>query len=76
MKNSYKIAESLKPLKERGKQIVVFSIMSPVLSFNLDWADTVLFGYSYSPFSLEAMAAVISGQVNPEGVLPITIPKK
>ncbi|WP_407436498.1 glycoside hydrolase family 3 N-terminal domain-containing protein [Treponema sp.] len=75
-KNSYKIAESLKPLKAQGKKIVVFSIMSPVLSFNLDWADTVLFGYSYSPFSLEAMAAVISGQVNPEGVLPITIPKK
>lgn len=72
-RNSYKVAESLKPLQSKGKKIVVFSIMSPVLSFNLDWADTVLFGYSYSPFSFEALAAVVSGQVNPEGTLPITV---
>lgn len=70
---SYRVAESLKPLQEKGKKIVVFSIMSPVLSFDLDWADTVLFGYSYSPFSFEALAAVVSGQVPAGGKLPISV---
>ena len=74
-RNSVKTAEALKPLQKRGKKIVVFSIMSPVLSFNLDWADTVLFGYSYSPYSFTGLAAVASGRVEPEGVLPIPVEK-
>lgn len=74
-RNSVKTAEALKPLQKRGKKIVVFSIMSPVLSFNLDWADTVLFGYSYSPYSFTGLAAVASGRVEPEGVLPISVEK-
>ncbi|WP_318676594.1 glycoside hydrolase family 3 protein [Treponema sp.] len=74
-RNSVKTVEALKPLQKRGKKIVVFSIMSPVLSFNLDWADTVLFGYSYSPYSFTGLAAVASGRVEPEGVLPISVEK-
>lgn len=74
-RNSVKTAEALKTLQKRGKKIVVFSIMSPVLSFNLDWADTVLFGYSYSPYSFTGLAAVASGRVEPEGVLPISVEK-
>lgn len=75
-KYSLKVAQSLKGLKQRGKKIVVLSIMSPVLSFDLDWADTVLFGYSYSPYSFAALSATCAGFVNPEGFLPITVPQK
>lgn len=75
-RNSIRTVEALKPLQARGKKIVVFSIMSPVLSFNLDWADTVLFGYSYSPYSFMGLAGAASGRFDPAGILPITIPSK
>lgn len=75
-RNSYRTALALKPLQSRGKKIVVFSIMSPVLSFELDWADTVLFGYSYSPFSFMALSAVCTGKIEATGVLPITVPTR
>ena len=74
--NSFKIAESLKRYQSKGKKIVIFSIMSPVISFNLTWPDTVLFGYSYSPYSFMGLAAVASGKINPTGVLPISVPQK
>lgn len=75
-RNSYRTAEALKPLQARGKKIVIFSIMSPVLSFNLDWADCVLFGYSYSPYSFVGLSAVAAGRIDANGVLPITVPEK
>lgn len=75
-RNSFRTAQALKPLQARGKKIVVFSIMSPVLSFDLDWADTVLFGYSYSPYSFVGLSAVASGKFDPAGILPITVPGK
>lgn len=75
-RNSYKTAQALKPLQNKGKKIVVFSIMSPVLSFDLDWADTVLFGYSYSPYSFVGLSAVAAGRFEAGGVLPITVPGK
>lgn len=74
--NSYNTAQSLKPLLAKGKKIIVFSIMSPVLSFDLSWADTVLIGYSYSPYSFIALAAVAAGRVEATGVLPISVYKK
>lgn len=69
---SLRAAEQLRTLQSRGKKIVVFSIMSPVLSFDLSWADTVLAGYSYSPFSFLGLAAAASGQIEADGVLPIS----
>ncbi len=69
---SAKVAESLRPLQNRGKKIVVLSIMSPVESWNITWADTILMGYSYSPYSLEALIAACAGEFVPQGVLPIT----
>lgn len=74
-KNSLRTAELLKSVQKRGKKIVIFSIMSPVLSFNLDWADTVLFGYSYSPYSFVGLAATAAGAIEPTGILPIPVKK-
>ena len=71
--HSVKNAEMLKSLQKKGKKIVVFSIMSPVLAFDLSWADTVLFGYSYSPFSFAALSAVSAGQIDCQGILPFSV---
>ena len=71
--HSVKTAEMLKPLQKKDKKIVVFSIMSPVLAFDLSWADTVLFGYSYSPFSFAALSAVSAGQIDCQGILPFSV---
>lgn len=64
---SAKIAESLKPLE---KKVIVFSIMTPNYSFSLDWADTIIAGYSYSPYTIQAMFGALNGEYNAKGVLP------
>ena len=69
--NSAAVARALKPLANRGKKIVIFAIMSPVLVEGFDWADTVLLGYSYSPYALEALVGAAAGEFDPPGVEPI-----
>ena len=70
-KNSAAAANALKTLASRGKKIVIFAIMSPVLAEGFDWADTVLLGYSYSPYALEALVGAAAGEFDPPGVEPI-----
>ncbi len=70
-KNSATAARSLKPLAKAGKKVVVFAIMSPVLVEDFDWADTVLLGYSYSPYALEALVGAAAGEFEAPGVEPI-----
>ncbi len=70
--NSARVAEALKPLALQGKKIVLFGIMSPVLVTDFDWADTVLLGYSYSPYSLEALVGCTAGEFKGEGREPIS----
>lgn len=70
--NSAQVAKSLAALAQKGKRIVIFAIMSPVLAMNdFDFADTILMGYSYSPYSLEALVGAAAGEFEPEGILPI-----
>lgn len=57
-------------LKDKGKKVVVFSIMTPTYSFGLDWAEEILLGYSWSGYTLEAMFGAMNGEFEPEGVLP------
>lgn len=64
-----RIAESLKKL---GKKVVICSIMYPVYSERLTWTDTVLMGYSWSGYTLEAMAALLAGEYEAEAILPFT----
>ncbi|MCQ2574021.1 MAG: glycoside hydrolase family 3 protein [Treponema sp.] len=64
-----KIAESIRKL---GKKVIVCSIMYPVYSERLTWADSVLMGYSWSGYTLDAMASVLAGEYKPEGTLPFT----
>lgn len=74
--NSAKVAKNILSLQKRGVRVVVFSIMAPITSYGLTDAECVLFGYSYSPYSLQALAAVASGVIPANGILPVTVPER
>jgi beta-N-acetylhexosaminidase len=58
-------------LRYAGKRVIIISVTSPVPSFNLEWADTVLYTYSTSPSSFEAAFGALAGEFIPRGMLPI-----
>ena len=67
--HSAKVCQRLRNL---GKRVIVFSVMSPVYVLNgFDWADTILCAYSYSDFSCAALFAALNGEIPAEGVLPL-----
>ncbi|MDE7292202.1 MAG: glycoside hydrolase family 3 protein [Treponemataceae bacterium] len=70
--NSAQVAQTLRRLSQQGKRVIIFAIMSPVLVADFDWADTVLLGYSYSPYSLEALVGACAGEFEPQGIEPIS----
>ena len=51
--------------------LAVISILSPIPAFDLDWADTLIFTYSASPWSFDAAIAALAGDFDPRGVLPL-----
>lgn len=66
--NHKKIAEYF---KGSNKRVVILSTMSPTLVENMDWADTVLLGYSWRcDYSLKAMLAALNGEFSPSGTKP------
>jgi beta-N-acetylhexosaminidase len=67
--NSATVAKQLRGL---GKRVIILSIMSPVDAFDLAWADTILMGYSYSPYTFEALFAALAGDFRPRGTLPLS----
>ena len=70
--NSARVAQTLRTLSRQGKRVIIFAIMSPVLVADFDWADTILLGYSYSPYSLEALVGACAGEFEPQGIEPIS----
>ena len=68
--NSAAVAKSLSAIAGR-KRVVIFAIMSPVLVKDFEWADTILLGYSYSPYALEALVGAAAGEFVPPGTEPI-----
>ncbi len=55
-----------------GKKVIILSIMSPVFVMNdFDWVDAVICGYSYSDYSFKALFAVLAGEIEAEGELPL-----
>jgi beta-N-acetylhexosaminidase len=67
-KNSATLA---KHLKNSGKRVIILSIMTPVDAFDIPSADTILMGYSYSPYTLNALFGALAGEYTPHGVLPL-----
>ena len=57
--------------KGSGKKVIILSTMSPELTKELSWADTILLGYSWRcEFTLRAMLGVINGEYKAQGVKP------
>lgn len=69
--NNATAIRALEALQRSGKRVIVLSIQSPVPAMNLTWADSVIFGYSYSPFSFRAMFAVLAGDFEAQGTVPL-----
>ena len=68
-------AAAIKPMEElakNGKKIIIMSILSPVPLLNgFDFAQTILFGYSYSPYTFKALFAALAGDFTPQGKVPL-----
>lgn len=65
-------ANIAKRLKNKGKRVIILSIMSPVFILDdFEWADTILCGYSYSSYSFAALFGALNGEFIPEGVIPL-----
>jgi len=59
-------------LKKCGKKVIILTDASPVNFLSgFDFADTILFGYSYSNFIYKAFFAALNGEFSPEGTLPL-----
>lgn len=66
--NHVKIADYF---RNRNKRVIILSTMSPVLVEKLNWADTILLGYSWRcDYSLQAMVSALAGDFTPIGVKP------
>lgn len=66
---SAQIAETL---KNSGKKVIIFSLMSPTYSFDLKFADEIILGYSWSGYTFVAMFAALNGEYKIQGVMPFT----
>ena len=60
-------------LASSGKRVIIMSVLSPVPVLDYSWADTILLGYSYSPFTFAAMFAALNGEYEAQGSLPLEI---
>jgi beta-N-acetylhexosaminidase len=64
-------AALVKSFRTPGAPVAVISVLSPIPAFDLDWADTLIFTYSASPWSFDAAIAALAGDFVPQGVLPL-----
>lgn len=58
-------------LAKTGKRVFIISVLSPVPVMNFTWADSILFGYSYSPYTFKAIFSALNGEFEPQGILPL-----
>lgn len=66
--NHVKIAQYF---KDTNKKVIILNTMSPTLTESLQWADTILIGYSWRcDYSMKAMLAALNGEFVPGGVKP------
>ncbi len=67
-----RIAETF---RNSGKKVIVLSMMSPVYSESLTWADSILMCYSWSGYSIRALVSVLRGEIQARGTLPYGLSK-
>jgi beta-N-acetylhexosaminidase len=64
--------DQLRLLRNLGKRIIVFSVLSPVYLDQASWADGAIAVYSYAPESFVAGFSVLLGRIPGRGRLPFT----
>lgn len=63
-----------KRLEKSGKKVIILSALTPVpVLKGFEFADTILFGYSYSPYTFQALFGALVGEFEPEGKLPLDL---
>lgn len=60
-----------KRLQYSGKKVIIMSVLAPIPVLDCKWADTILLGYSYSPYTFQALWGALAGEYEPEGKLPL-----
>lgn len=58
-------------LEQLGKKVIIMSVLAPVPVLDFKWADTILLGYSYSPYTFQALFGALDGDFEPKGDLPL-----
>lgn len=58
-------------LQYSGKRVVIMSVLAPIPVLNFKWADSILLGYSYSPYTFKALFGALSGEFEAQGKLPL-----
>ena len=67
-------AQIAKRLSRSGKRVIIMSALTPVpVLSGFDFADTILFGYSYSPYTFKALFSALAGDFEPQGKLPLNV---
>ena len=65
--------EVLGTLSDTDVQVIVFSVLSPVYLDHLEWTDASIAVYGVGEESFAAGFAVLAGDYEPEGTLPVSI---
>jgi len=63
----------LRSLKDLGKRVIIFSVLSPFYVEEALWADAAIAVYSYAPESFIAGFSVMLGRIPAEGKLPFPL---
>jgi len=61
----------VRDLQWSGANIVIVSLLSPVLLDRVPWAKNAIAVYSYAPDSFRAAFASIAGDFEPRGIMPL-----
>ena len=67
-------ANIAKRLRALNKKVIIFSVLSPVFVLDgFEWVDSIICGYSYSSYSFSAMWAVLNGEIEARGTIPLQL---